>query len=60
MFLPYFFFLLTYRWYTPCISFSVPFLLLNSENLTPLSDFLAYCVLSEMLKTTKNKYKLGR
>lgn len=37
-----------------------PFYFSTAKGLTPLSDFLAYCVLSEMLKTTKNKDKLGR
>lgn len=35
-----------------------PFYFLTAKGLTPLSHFLAYCVLSEILKTTK--YKLGR
>ena len=37
-----------------------PFYFSTAKGLTPVSDFLAYCVLSEMLKTTKNKDKLGR
>ena len=41
MFLPYFFFLLTYRRDTPCISFSFPFLLLNSERAYSPQRFLS-------------------
>ena len=41
MFLLYFFFLLTYRRYTPCISFSFPFLLLNSERAYSPQRFLS-------------------
>ena len=60
MFLPYFFFYLLTDGTRLVLVSLFPFYFSTAKGLTPLSDFLAYCVLSEMLKTTKNKDKLGR
>ena len=55
----FFFYLLTDRTRLVLVSL-FSFYFSTAKGLTPLSDFLAYCVLSGMLKTTKNKDKLGR
>ena len=60
MFLPYFFFYLFTDGTRLVLVSLFPFYFSIAKGLTPLSDFLAYCVLSEMLKTTKNKDKLER
>ena len=61
MFLPFFFFFNLLTDGTRLVLVSLfPFYFSIAKGLTPLSDFSAYCVLSEMLKTIKNKDKLGR